>query len=434
MCQEQFLDSRKKHHLFMLVPLTASILLFGNASDSSNYDDMLANAELYSETEKDTSFNEDIMLSSERKAVLGLSRTDQIPEGRLKEATASYLEGYIQALIDANYYELNVLVYVDLDHVVHLYNLPNDDRIKSSIIAFVSDLPDVKEVKVGILDEKMEKKIKERQPIRHVNGVWFPESTVLFPPLIANPREPIYSVAYRWGDKVIANSQIAISLGDIFPIFRWFNIFGGKGDMQIDIAACMWADFDMNPSYHPRGEWAELVTSDYILAIPVSYAFDKWAFRVRAYHISSHLGDEFIVNQPVIVRKNPSFEAIDFFVSYQATIGLRLYFGPGVIVHSDVTYPMKYCYFDYGLECRFSGLRYHYHKLYGAPFVALDIEQWQAVRFQPSATLQIGYEWSKLQGAGRKVRIFAEFHDGYAEGQFFKKHTKYAAIRAAWGF
>ncbi len=372
--------------------------------------------------------------SQQKTKKLRLSRTDQIPQERLKAETASYLEGYIQALIDANYHELNVLVYVNSDGIVFLYNLPSDELIKHSIIAFVKDLPDVKDVKEGKIDPVIQKRIEERQPIRIVKGVWFPESTVLFAPLIANPRDPVYSVAYRWNDSVLANSEVAISLGDIFPIFRWFDVFSAHGDLQLDITACMWANFDMNPENTPNGEWAELVTSDYLLAIPISYAFDKWAFRLRIYHISSHLGDEFIVNHREVLRVNPSFEAIDIYGSFQATDGLRFYFGPGFIINSDNSYPLKTFYFDYGLECRFSGFRYHYHRLYGSPFFAIDVQQWQANNYTPSLTAQFGYEWSKLKGAGRKVRLFLEYHDGYSEGQFFKDRTQYGAIRLSWGF
>ncbi len=364
---------------------------------------------------------------------LRLSRQDQIPQERLKEETASYLEGYIQALIDANYHEMNVLAYVNKDGVVFLYNLPKDDRVRNSIVEFVKDLPDITEVRVADLDPAAKQRIEERQPIRQVKGVWFPESTVLFQPLIANPREPIYSIAYRYND-VLAKNQIAISLGDFFPIFRWFDVFRWHGDLQIDIAACVWGDFDIAPKCHPNGEWAELITTDYILMIPISYAINKWSYRLRAYHISSHLGDEFMVNHKEVDRVNPSFEAIDFFTSYQATNGLRIYAGPGFVVNSDTSFNMKVFYAEYGLEWRFMGLRYHYHRLYGAPFFAADFQNWQVNNYKIDATLQLGYEWSKLQGAGRKVRLFAEYHNGYSEGQFFKWRSEYIAARLSWGF
>ena len=48
--------------------------------------------------------------SQQKTKKLRLSRTDQIPQERLKAETASYLEGYIQALIDANYQDRKSVV------------------------------------------------------------------------------------------------------------------------------------------------------------------------------------------------------------------------------------------------------------------------------------------------------------------------------------
>ena len=58
----------------------------------------------------------------------------------------------------------------------------------------------------------------------------------------------------------------------------------------------------------------------------------------------------------------------------------------------------------------------------------------QTNHWQFDFTTQLGYEWSKLQGVGRKMRIFLEYHKGYSEGQFFKDRTQYGAIRLSWGF
>jgi hypothetical protein len=363
---------------------------------------------------------------------LRLSHKDHLPTNSLKEEDVCYLEGYIQALIDANYYETYVLVSVGEDRTVYLYNLPSDQRIRNSIITFVADLPSIKAVKSVELNKEVSKKIKEKRYNYRLSGVWFPETTVLFEPLIANPRDPVYSIAYRWGDQVLAPQQIAISLGDIFPIYRFFDVYGG--DLQIDIFACMWANFNMNPSVQTNDEWAELVTSDYILAIPLSYSKGNFSYRLKIYHISSHLGDEYMVNNPMVLRTNPSFEAIDFFISYQFKESLRLYAGPGFVINSDNSFPMKTFYAEYGLEFRPFVYKFRHPRLYGVPFLAIDCQNWEANNYRPSLTIQLGYEWSKLERAGRNVRIFFEYHNGYSEGQFFDQFTDYFAIRGAWGF
>jgi hypothetical protein len=147
------------------------------------------------------------------------------------------------------------------------------------------------------------------------------------------------------------------------------------------------------------------------------------------------LGDEFLVNHPGFHRVNPSFEAFDIFVSYQANDILRLYVGPGYIIHSDHTFPMKKCYFEYGSEARFGGQKLYFHKLYGNWVGAVHFRSWQVLHFKFDMTSVLGYEWSKLQGVGRKMRLLAEYHKGFSvEGQFFKKHTSYGSFRLAYGF
>ncbi len=412
--------------------LPLALVLFSGSllGAQSDYEHALQ-GDLTSDIQEDIDF---VLASADGKQKMSLSRTDQIDQTHLKGKEDQFLEGYIQALIDAHYYEYQVIVIVK-DRKVTLYQLPNNSRIKNSILAFVRDLPDIEGVEEGQLTPETKKQIeKEYVKIPRINGIWFPESSVLFPPLIANPRDPVYSVGYRFNDQVLGNDIISVSFGDTFPIFRWHDVGRFHGDMQIDIMAGVWGDFNMNPTNSPENEWAELITTDYMLAIPLSYSFDKYAFRLRVYHISSHLGDEFMVNNPEVQRVNPSFEALELFFSYQASTGVRFYGGPGYVFHTDTSYYIKPLYFEYGTEIRVMGLKSHYHRLYGTPFLALDIQNWEALHYQFTVTAQLGYELSKLQGAGRKVRFFGEYHHGFSEGQFFLDTTSYWAIRASYGF
>lgn len=359
-----------------------------------------------------------------------LSRTDAMPKENLEGKSDNFLEGYIQALVDTHYYEFRVLVFVQDGHV-YLYNLPKNNLIANSIFNFVGDLPEVKSVR--IIDEFPDKELEKRErDVARVSGIWFPQQTVLFQPLIADPWEPIYSVAYRRGDNILGKNSIAVALGDSFPIYRWRNVFRWKGDLQLDIAAGIWSVFNMHRTRND--EFSELMNTDYMLAIPLSYAVDKWAFRLRAYHISSHLGDEFLVNHPGFKRVNPSMEALDFFVSYQYNQGLRLYIGPGWVFHSDNSFYINPLYIEYGLEGRFLGYKSSYHALFGTWYTAVNVRNWQVNDWYFDVTAQFGHEWSKLQGVGRKMRIYGHFHHGYSEGQFFKEITTYGGVGLSWGF
>jgi hypothetical protein len=324
------------------------------------------------------------------------------------------------------------------DHKVLLANLPNNDLLAKSIIAFVKDLPGVKSVEVTKLSKQELEERKQYVEQPRVNGVWFPQSTVLFAPLVADPRQPTNSAALRFGDKVIGDIVAAVSLGDDFPIFRWLNVWRWQGDLQIGIEAGIWAVFNYKNIPHRRKhETCELVNTDFLVGIPLTYAFDRWSFRFRIYHISSHLGDEFLCNHhgEVKRRRNPSMEAIDFFTSYQFSSHLRGYFGPGVVFHSDQSFKIKPLYVQYGAELRILGTKFDYHRLYGTPFFAIHLENWEQRHWDLDLTMKLGYEISKLQGVGRKMRMYVDYHHGFSyEGQFFNRRTQYGEFGFSWGF
>lgn len=368
-------------------------------------------------------------------AMIGLRRADSIPEELLDGSTDNYFEGYIQALVDTHYYEYQVVVYVE-DHVVYVSNLPKNGLLSNSIVGFIRDVPGVCDVQE--IDCLPAKKVAEREAYvkrPRVCGVWFPQTTAIFLPELANPRQVINSIGYRGGDRVMGKTAASISLGDEFPIFRWLDIWKWHGDLQIGIESGIWSVFDMNPP-EPRGNSATwLMNTDFFVALPLSYAIDKWAFRLRGYHESSHLGDEFMAQNPQVERLNPSFEAIDFFFSYQPQQYFRAYGGPGWIVHSDPTFHMKHFYVEYGMEGRFGGSKYPYHGLFGNFIWGAHFRNWQVLDWNLDQTYILGYEWSKLQGVGRVVRFFGEFHTGYSlEGQFFKEKTTYGSFIMAYGF
>ena len=345
----------------------------------------------------------------------------------------AYLEGYIQALVNSYYYEFDIVVYVE-NTDVYLYNLPKNTLLKSSIINFIKDIPNVLSVtEIDKFPDKKLEKLEKREVKPQISGIWFPQETVLYAPMLANPRESIYSAEYHIGDNIMGQKSIAVSYGDNFPVFRWRNVFVWKGDLQFDVQAGVWSVFKMGVDYN--GEISELMNTDYLIGLPLSYAVGQWAFRLRPYHVSSHLGDEFMDHNPTVKRLNPSMEAVDLFASYQINPNLRFYGGAGWVFHSDKTYPIEPpFYFEYGGEMRVLGRSFFYHKLYGTPFLALFMRNWQVNNWNLDATYMVGYEFSKLQGVGRKARLYFEYHNGYSEGQFFKEYTSYTGVGFSWGF
>ncbi|MBS0621375.1 MAG: DUF1207 domain-containing protein [Verrucomicrobia bacterium] len=351
-----------------------------------------------------------------------------------------YMQGYLQALIDLHYHEHCVTICYECG-IVYVANLPNNCLVARSIMQFLADFPGVQCV---IVDQCCEK----CKPVVHptvecdcckIGGIWFPQSTLLYQPMIADPRQVMFGGAYRFHDQVLGSRVGVAKFGDCFPFFRWLEVGPLCGDAQIGIEAGVWAVFKFGDKNleGTSGDKVALINADYLVGVPLTYAAGNYSFRLRPYHISSHLGDEFLCHMeaPADFRVNPSREAIDFFTSYQLSEALRLYAGIGYNFHSNMTFPIKPWYVEYGGELRLLGHRNLFYCLYVQPFFAFYIRNWQDTNWEFDGTYLLGFEASKLQGLGRKMRIYLEWHDGFCfEGQFSKLRDHYFAACLAYGF
>jgi hypothetical protein len=336
------------------------------------------------------------------------------------------LEAYIQGVVDTKYAKYHVIVAVRNGHVL-LSNLPRDTIKANKIITYVkkfSSLPTSRKDETVVAETESEGQLLTDEDY---TGIWLPQSTVLFPAQVANPRNIAFSVGPRVHDVCGGHIGTAFSFGDQFPIYRWANIWKWHGDLQLEAEAGAFCVFNHDDPSFP------MQNADYYAGIPISYAVGPWAFRARFYHISSHLGDEYMEKTRHVHRKNRSFEAVDFFTAYQIKDHFLVYGGPGCVVHSDDEMHIPPLYFQYGLEVR--AWRHNFTQLYGQPFFAMHFCNAQEHHFNFDTTYALGYEWGKLQGFGRKIRLFVEYHDGYSpDGQFCTQKTNYLGLVLSFGF
>lgn len=264
-----------------------------------------------------------------------------------------------------------------------------------------------------------------------LTGVWFPEEPVLFHPLVADPRQLTFSAGWRFDDQALAKNVIDVSYGDTVPFYEWCDVWPWHGRLRIELEGALWAVFD------PLHDSSPLMNADYFGGLALSYAACRWQFRLRAYHISSHIGDEFLLNHPEFDRRNPSAEYIDFFASYDFTDDIRLYGGLGWIPAQDDSFHFSPFYAEGGFELRVYELAYiaPRNRLYLVPFYAMHLRYSSDFKHHVDATYVLGYEMGKFCGLCRKLRGFIEYHDGYSvEGQFYRRATNYLALRVSYGF
>lgn len=260
------------------------------------------------------------------------------------------------------------------------------------------------------------------------SGIGLPLS-VLYPAELANPRQITFACGIRLHDSVAGQVSSPVTFGMQFPVYRWLNValLTQTGDLQLEIEGAVFGIFNQTKRDNT------LINTEYNIGIPLTFAYDSWAHRIRIYHVSSHLGDEYLKTHKEVKRFNKSYEAFDYSLSYLVNESVRIYVGPGVIIHSDSEMPLKPLYLQYGMDVHFT--KRIWKELYGRPFISVHFENAQDTKWNLDATLAVGYEFGRIEKLGRKARLTLEYHNGYSdEGQFSRKRDNYIQFRLSYGF
>lgn len=239
-----------------------------------------------------------------------------------------------------------------------------------------------------------------------------------FEPLLADMKEPVFSAAYRevrFGSKAIPArgsrdvSGGLVALGETFELLRWADPDRDRA-FQSGIFAAVFSQFDLDSS-------GDLINSDFTVGFPFTVTQGPWSARLRLYHQSSHLGDEFLLENPDVDREDLSFEVADALVAAEGS-WWRLYGGGGYILRTSTGLDRGLA--QWGVELRgrpIPGASFRGTDLtpvLGADFQSLEERNWDV-----TTSLKGGLEWS-AEGSTRKLRLLLVYLGGFMPfGQFF---------------
>ena len=248
-------------------------------------------------------------------------------------------------------------------------------------------------------------------------------ATQLFTPLRADPKEPRFFVSTLHGESAVRDTTLgAVGFGEQFGILRR-ETPTGMG-WQLGLSGAVFAQFDLEaPS-------SDLINADYLIGVPLTWRQGDWSGRIRLYHQSSHLGDEFLLRtQPQ--RVNLSFEAIETLIARNFG-GLRLYGGGEYLFDRDPS-NLGEGLLHAGLDWRGQEIAFRFGDLGGARWVAgLDVKRWQQNDWDTQFSAKAGLEFAPLRDAGRNGRRWAallEFYDGPSPyGQFYPWDVRYWGV------
>ena len=244
----------------------------------------------------------------------------------------------------------------------------------------------------------------------------------LFWTLLADPKQPQFFVSLRHYDSPTDTATVgAVGFGETFGLYRREGKHPGDG-LQIGIDGGLFAQFNMDSSSN------DLVNADYIIGIPATYRRGPWSSRLRVYHQSSHLGDEFLLNTSP-ERVNLSFESLEALVSYDWR-QLRAYGGGEYLFSREPD--------DLDPEGLHGGLEFRGTKpwLWGGRLVGgLDLRSWREHDWDVDASLTVGLEFGATQSGRRRLRVMAEAYEGHSpHGQFYEDNIRFLGVGIYFGF
>src|SRR5437870_7009887 len=201
---------------------------------------------------------------------------------------------------------------------------------------------------------------------------------VVFEPLLADPKEPQFFAAYLW----TRSTRLASRLGSV-GFGQTIGLVRGR-DWQVAVAAGVFSEFNMLSST------TDLLNTDYLIGLPVTYRRGGFATRFRLFHQSSHLGDEYLVHTHA-QRVDLTFQAVELLVADEAS-HWRMY-GGGAYVFAHSPADLKPGVLHGGLKYRQPRSLVRLGRFATCRLVAgLDAQATQDPKWQVGSSLVTGLE------------------------------------------
>lgn len=198
----------------------------------------------------------------------------------------------------------------------------------------------------------------------------------------------------------------------------WDSTIGGHvGLLRYGDSSSAWPEgwqLDLEGAVFPRialDERRDLVAADYRCGAPVTFRRGPLESKFGYYHVSSHLGDEFMLAHPAALPIHFTRDSLVWGVAVRPRDSLRLYAEADWSFHNDGG--SKPWQFQFGVDyspAEPSRL---------APFLALNSRLREDVDFSGNLTVQAGLQW-RGQG-GQLLRLGAHYFNGLSDqAQMFR--------------
>ena len=240
----------------------------------------------------------------------------------------------------------------------------------------------------------------------------------LFEPILLDPLEAqtygsVLPGYWTEGQKY-KGSIVPFAFGFAKPFYRRTTEPGRSEEWVLDLAS--FTQFEAYHDYQLGKARRQIVNTDYKISIIYNIRRGENNYRFRVYHISSHLGDDYIYRNKITAPSPNSvnYELLD--VTYSRMVNnWRLYGGAGVVLRkSEERKPLSA-----QLGAFYKKPSTHAARLVGG----VDIKFWQQTDFRPGIHGGIGIELGRTQN---NLTFLVEGYSG------FRPYSQYEDQQTSW--
>lgn len=212
-------------------------------------------------------------------------------------------------------------------------------------------------------------------------------------------------------------NAILLGVGTRFKM-KTFDFSHSKQSYDFNFITLIQSQFDVDELDTRNNRGGALINTDFMLGGEMTKQSSFGHLRLRYTHKSTHLGDEFLIDNPEFLKQrlNLSYETIDF-LAFKQMNNWGGYLGASAIVRSE---PGNLDKFKLQTGLQFKGTKGQWF----APVFGIDLKSWQASNWHLNASLKAGFEYSGF--LNQPIQLMLEYYDGKSPyGQFYTEDLSF---------
>ena len=208
-----------------------------------------------------------------------------------------------------------------------------------------------------------------------------------------------------WSSGKGEGNLLDASLGGQVGLLRYGSFGNGKPvgwQLGIEGAGQIRLDVDQD---------ADVDAADFRIGVPLTWGDEITQVKFAYYHLSSHVGDEYLLKHPGFPRLNYSRNVLVLGYSIYPSELWRVYAEIGYAVSSDVSQQWET---QFGIDYAPNGAT----GFRGAPFAAVNSHLRQEVDYGGNFVFQAGWAWRRSPASGM-FRVGVEYYNGKSDQYSF---------------